>query len=96
MDQTESNNSRGITTLAHGNRSYPGEMASVRRGKDGKRVVWGGRGEGGLERGGSLMKEVEVAFFSFTRNNENDDILLSSTRMYRTARTAFVSADITE
>lgn len=65
MDQTESNNSRGITTLAHGNRSYPGEMASVRRGKDGKRVVWGGRGEGSLERGGSLMKEVEVAFFFF-------------------------------
>lgn len=38
VDQTESNNSRGITTLAHGNRSYPEEMAGTRR--EIERVKW--------------------------------------------------------
>lgn len=45
MDQTESNNSRGITTLAHGNRSYS-------RG-DGGCETWDRKdemGEGGRER----------------------------------------------
>lgn len=38
VDQTESNNSRGITTLAHGNRSYPEEMVGTRR--EIERVKW--------------------------------------------------------
>ncbi|TGZ47123.1 Uncharacterized protein DBV15_06120 [Temnothorax longispinosus] len=56
VDQTESNNSRGITTLAHGNRSYSEKMAGVRR-ETGRMKRGRGR-EGGSTVGGKFRKVV--------------------------------------
>jgi len=39
VDQTESNNSRGITSLAHGSRSHPEETPNVRK-NNGERSRW--------------------------------------------------------
>lgn len=58
VDQTESNNSRGITTLAHENRSYPEEMVGTRHGVE--RVKWRhsrGRKKGQVWEGGSSGRE---------------------------------------
>lgn len=101
MDQTESNNSRGITTLGtHGNRSYPEEMVGTRHGVE--RAKW--RHSRGRKKGASLgrwivrKRKVErlAELSSSWHNSRNDDILSSSSGMYRTSASCIcIRADIT-
>ena len=87
VDQTESNNSRGITTLAHGNRSYSrGDSGCETRGRKSEMGERKRRREQ-LQFGKvvSLIRRkgrrLEVGSFLLCGHNGDDDILSSSIRM---------------